>query len=160
MKNRALMFSFSVLALLMLTVGLFSCGGGGGGGTPLSPPAFTNLAGTSWTQRDTASSNSCGVASGYYDQFTVDILAQNGNTLTVYDTRAGASQAINATISGYNVTSSGPRYVPLGFSCSNLTASYNLTLTQAGNAYSGSGTITCNDSPSCSVPVTVTGTKL
>ncbi len=149
-----------LLLILFVTVLLTACGGGGGGGTPLSPPAFTNLAGTSWSQTDTvSSSNTCGIATGYADSFTVDVLAQSGNTLTVYDTRSGASNAISASFSGYNITSSGPRYVPSGFSCSNLIASYNLTLNNAGTSYSGTGTIECLDN-NCTVPVNVIGNKL
>jgi len=149
------------LVVLLAAGSLISCGGGGGGGggASLSPPAFTNLAGTRWTHRDTVSgTNSCNVGIGVYDQYVLHILAQSGNTISVYDERGSLLDAKNATISGYIVTYSGERY-PIG-GCSNMTANYTMTVNNAGTSYSGTGTITCNDNPPCSGPISIIGTKL
>jgi hypothetical protein len=153
-----------IVMMLLLSAGLLvSCGGGGGGDSapPLTTPAFTNLAGTRWNQVDTVSTgnNSCEVSQGTTDQFTLAVLSQSGNTITVYDSgRSSAADAVSGTMSGYVVTFKGSRYPVYG--CSNMSASYSLTMNAAGTAYSGTGTITCNDAPACSVPVTVTGTKI
>jgi hypothetical protein len=161
MKKRTLMFSIPVSALLVSLAALFSCGGGGGGGgATLSPPAFTNLAGTRWSTTDTVSTsaNSCGAAQGDSDSWIAHVLAESGNTISIYDERSGASSAIDGTISGSVITVSGPRYAIGG--CSNMTASYSVTLNGAGTSFSGTATITCLDAPSCTVPVNVTGTKI
>lgn len=140
---------------------LAACGGGGGdgGGGGLSAPAFTNLAGTRWNETDTVSAaNSCGVAIGFADPFVLHVLSQSGNSLSVYDERAGVGGALGATISGYAVTFSGDRF-PVG-GCATMTAVYSVTLNTGGTSYSGTATITCHDGPVCTVPVTVTGTKI
>jgi hypothetical protein len=147
------------LIVLFAAGSLCSCGGGGGGGVALSPPAFTNLAGTRWNQTDTVSAlNSCGVGSGVTDPFVLHILAQSGNTISVYDERSGAGAAVNATISGYAVTYSGDRF-PIA-PCSDMSVSYSVTINGTGTSYSGSGTITCLDAPACTVPINITGTKI
>lgn len=148
-------------SIILLFVGLASCGGGGGGGSaaPLSPPAFTNLAGTRWNQTDTASAvNSCSVAPGTADPFVLHILTQSGNTLSVYDERSGVGGAVNATISGYAVTYSGSRFAIGG--CGSMSVSSMVTINAGGTNYTGSGTITCNDAPACTVPINITGTKI
>jgi hypothetical protein len=161
MKKRTSMFSLPVSALLVSMAALFSCGGGGGGGggAPLSPPAFTNLAGTRWSTTDTVSTsaNSCGAAQGDSDPWIAHVLAESGNTISIYDERSGASEAVDGTISGSVITVSGPRY-PVG-GCSSMTASYSVTLNGAGTSFTGTATLTCLDD-GCTVPVNVTGTKI
>jgi hypothetical protein len=151
---------YAAVAALLFAALTAACGGGGGGGgtTPLSPPAFTNLAGTSWDITDTVSSgsNTCGVPLGTWDGWTGVVASQSGNSLSVYDTRAGAANAVPATISGYVVTFNGSRY-PVG-GCSNMRGSYNLTINAAGTSFSGTATLTCLDD-GCTVPVNVVGIK-
>jgi hypothetical protein len=98
------------------------------------------------------------VGIGVTDPFVLHILAQSGNTISVYDERAGAGAAVNATISGYAVTYSGDRF-PIA-PCSDMSVSYSVTINGAGTSYSGSGTITCLDLPACTVPINITGTKI
>ncbi len=136
---------------------LAACGGGGGGSAPLDPPAFTNLAGTYWGVTDTVSNlNSCSVPVGTSDLWTAVIATQSGNSLTVYDDRGTVADAVPATISGYVVTFSGPRY-PVG-GCLDMTASYRVTIDGAGTSFSGTATLTCLDN-GCTVPVNVSGSK-
>jgi hypothetical protein len=144
--------------LICLTFVVASCGGGGGGAASLAPPAFTNLAGTSWDVTDTvsSSSNSCFVPQGTTDLWTGVVATQSGNSLTVYDTRAGAGNAVPATISGYVVTFSGSRY-PVG-GCSDMRGSYNVTINAAGTSFSGTAVLTCLDD-GCTVPINVFGSK-
>ena len=142
-------------AMVMAALGV-SCGGGGGGG--LSEPAFTNLAGTRWSQVDTVSAkNSCDVGIGVTDDFVEHVLAQDGNTLSIYDERMGQMSAENATISGYVIEFRGDRY-PVG-GCSTMTAAYRVTLAPNGLTYAGTATIRCMDN-GCSVPVDVSGVRL
>jgi hypothetical protein len=149
---------FALLSLAVVVLSACGGGGGGGGGTSLSPPAFTNLAGTRWSETDTVSgTNSCNVGIGVTDSFTEHVLAQSGNTISVYDERGSSSNASNGTLSGYVFTYSGSRY-PVG-GCSNMTANYSVTLNSAETAYTGSATITCQDN-GCTVPVSVSATKL
>jgi hypothetical protein len=153
---------FTAIAVLSISALAAACGGGGGGGgavaVPLKPPAFTNLAGTSWSVTDTVSSsnNSCGAPAGEQDNWTGVIATQSGNDLTVYDTRAGAGKAISGTISVYVVSFHGSRY-PIG-GCTSMTGSYKLTIDGTGTAFSGTATLTCLDN-GCTVPVSVSGTK-
>ena len=148
----------TALFLAAVVIGLSACGSGGGGGASLSPPAFTNMAGTRWNQTDTVSStNSCNVGLGVTDPFVLHVLAQSGNTISVYDERSGSGSATNATISGYGISYTGSRY-PVG-GCINMTASYSVTLNNAETAYTGSATITCLDN-GCTVPVSVSATKI
>ena len=152
--------SVIVLIPLLLAGLLVSCSGGGGDDAPpLLPPAFTDLAGTRWNQVDTVSSsnNSCGSTQGDQDSFILHVASQSGNTITVYDERAGASNPVSGTMSGSVVVVNGSRYAVQG--CSEMTASYSLTVNAAGTAYSGTGTIICLDD-GCSVPITVSGTKI
>jgi hypothetical protein len=141
---------------------IVSCGssGGSGGGQSLQPPAFTNLAGTRWAVIDkvSAANNTCGAPLNQQDSWTLHVVSQSGNTITFYDERGGAGDAVNGTMSGYLVSYSGARYAI--DSCSNMTASYSMTVNNAGTAFSGSATINCTDAPGCSVPVSVTGTKM
>ena len=102
-------------------------------------------------------SQPCGVGIGVTDSFVLHVLAQSGNTVSVYDEREGSSSAANATLSGQVLSYSGGRY-PVG-GCGTMTASYAVTLNGAGTAYTGSATITCQDN-GCTVPVTVSATKL
>jgi hypothetical protein len=148
-----------VLMPLLLAGLLASCSGDGGNDAPpLSPPAFTNLAGTRWNHTDTVSdTNDCGTGIGVTDSFVLHILSQSGNTLSFYDERNGASSAVNGTMSGSVVTYSGTRYPVQG--CSDMTVNYSMTVNAAGTIYSGTGTITCLDDP-CSLPVSVSGTKI
>lgn len=149
------------VTVLLLAELVSSCGGGGGGGSaPLSPPAFTNLAGTRWTHRDTVSAtNACNAGIGVFDQYIMHVLAQSGNALSIYDETHGTQiDAKNATISGSVVTYVGERN-PIG-GCSSMSANYTMTLNGAGTSYAGTGVITCNDAPACTVPVTITGTRL
>jgi hypothetical protein len=151
-----------LLVLLSLTGIIVACGGGGGGGgaapAPMAPPAFTNLAGTRWNQTDTVSAtNACGTAIGVQDAFVLHVLAQSGNTISVYDERSGALAAVSGSMSGYVVTYSGTRY-PV--QCTSMSASYSVTVNAGETAYTGTGTITCNDPPACSVQVDVTGAKI
>jgi hypothetical protein len=151
----------AIVVLVLLFTGLLvGCGGGGGGGgTPPAAPAFTNLAGTRWDHTDTASAvNTCGVPVGDTDSFVLHVVSQSGNTITFYDERAGAANAVNGSMSGYVVTFNGSRFAVGG--CFDMTANYNITVNAAGNAYSGTGTITCLDAPACSIPVTITGTLI
>jgi hypothetical protein len=146
-----------VLMPLLLAGLLASCSGDGGNDAPpLSPPAFTNLAGTRWNQTDTVSgTNDCGTGIGVSDSFVLNILSQSGNTISFYDERAGVSNAVNGTMSGHVVTFSGSRYPVQG--CSDMTVNYSLTVNAAGTAYNGTGLIACLDD-GCTVPVTVSGT--
>jgi hypothetical protein len=145
--------------LIALTFALINCGGGGGSSTPLTPPAFTNLAGTRWQVRDTVttSSNTCGVASGTADNWVLHVVSQSGNTIAFYDERSGSSGAVNGTMSGYNVTYSGERYPVYG--CTTMMAAYNITVNTSGTGFTGSVTVTCLDN-GCSAPAGVSGTKL
>lgn len=149
---------FTAVAVLLITALAAACGGGGGG-TSLNPPAFTNLAGTSWSITDTVSTggNSCGVPKDVTDDWTGVVATQSGNALTVYDTRSGAGYAVPATISGYVVTFNGSRHPVYG--CSDMTGSYHLTINGAGTSFTGTATITCLDN-GCTVPVTVSGFKI
>lgn len=148
----------SLAPFVVMAVVLTAACGSGGSGSATSPPAFTDLAGTRWNQTDTVSAaNSCNVGLGVTDTFVLHMLAQSGNTLSVYDERSGASSAANATLSGYVITYSGTRY-PVG-GCSSMTASYTVTIDKGETSYSGSATISCADN-GCTVPVTVSGTKL
>jgi hypothetical protein len=125
----------------------------------LSPPAFTNLAGTRWATTDTVSgTNSCGIGIGVTDNWVLHVLAQSGNTISFYDERAGVGNAVNGTMSGYVVTYAGSRYAIQG--CFDMSASYSITLNAAGTSFTGTATITCNDAPACSVPVTVSGARI
>ena len=161
MKRRKLLFG-SVLLCLLFAITLTHCGGGGGdggGAAPLSPPAFSNLAGARWNATDTVSgTNSCDVGIGVTDSWVLHVLAQSGNTISVYDERAGSSNAVNGTMSGFVVTYSGSRYPIQG--CVDMSASYNITINGAGTGFTGTGTITCNDAPACSVPVNISGARI
>ena len=107
---------------------------------------------------DTVSdTNTCGAYVGQSDSFVLRIVSQSGNTLSVYDERSGISGQANATISGYAVTYSGDRYPVYG--CADMSVNYSVTINNSGTSYSGSGTIVCNDSPGCTVPITITGYK-
>ncbi len=148
----------------MLIVVFVVCGSatgcGGGGGASLEPPAFTNLAGSRWNVTDTVSAyNSCNAGLGLSDAWELDVLAQSGNTISFYDTRAGITGAVNGTLSGYTLSYSGSRFAIQG--CSDMTATYTVTLNNAGTSFSGTATIVCHDAvPACSVPVTVTGARI
>lgn len=158
MKVRTIFASLIALAAVFAMV---SCGGGGGdsGPAPLQAPAFANLAATRWNTTDTVSAaNSCEVGIGVTDSWVLHILAQSGNTISLYDERSGSSNAVNGTMSGSVVTYSGTRFSIGG--CVDMSASYNVTLNAAGTGFTGTATITCNDAPACSVPVTVSGTKI
>jgi len=151
-----------IVLMLLLSAGmLVSCGGGGGGDSapPLSTPSFTNLAGTRWNQTDTVSTsnNTCGAAQGEQDFFVLHVVSQSGNTLSFYDERAGVANTVSGTMSGSVITFNGSRY-PVG-GCSDMRASYNLTVNAAGTAYSGTGVITCLDD-GCTAPVNVSGIKI
>jgi len=153
------------LVVLLAEGSLISFGGGGGDGSaPLSPPAFTNLAGTRWNETDTvqAGGTCTGVAPGVTsDSFILHVASQSGNALSVYDElRAGPSGAVPATISGFVVTISGNRYAIGGCPPDKMTVFAAVTLNGAGTSYSGSGTITCTEPPACSVPVTIAGTRI
>jgi hypothetical protein len=116
------------------------------------------MAGTRWNQIDTVSAaNSCNAPIGFTDTFVLHVLAQSGNTISVYDERDGSSNPSNATLIGYVITFSGNRHAVGG--CLTMTASYRLTLNSAETAYTGSATITCQDT-GCTIPVAVSGTKL
>jgi hypothetical protein len=159
MKRSSVVAVSIALVCMGMAVILSNCGGGGGGGgQQLSPPAFTNLAGTRWNTTDTVSqTNSCGVGIGVSDTRVEHVLAQSGNTISIYDERSGSSAATNQTLSGYVLTVSGPRF-PIG-GCSSMTESASVTLNNAGTSFSGSGTIKCLDD-GCTVPVTIVGTKI
>ena len=153
MATRAIGWAVAVTLVGVLGV---SCGGGGGGG--LEPPAFTNLAGTRWSQVDVVSAtNSCNVGIGVNDKFVEHVLAQDGNTLSIYDEREGQWSAQNATISGYVIDFRGGRYPVAG--CSKMTAHYTVTLLPSGKLYMGTATIRCEDN-GCTVPVNVTGNRI
>ncbi len=144
----------------VITLGLLlanSCGGSDSGKT-LSAPAITDLAGSTWSVSESASgNNTCGVAAGTSDSWTLHVVAQSGNSLTLYDERSGPSEAVNATISGHTISYSGDRY-PIG-GCSQMTGSYNVTLDDAGQSFSGATTIRCLDN-GCTVPASVNGYRL
>ncbi len=143
------------LSLVVLT----SCGGGGsGGGGSLSAPAFTNLAGSRWSVTESVSgSNSCGVAVGTSDSWTLVVVSQSGNSLVFYDERSGASNAVTGTMSGHTITYSGERYPVQG--CTSMSGSYNVTLDSAGQSFSGTASVVCADN-ACSVPASVSGSRL
>ncbi len=153
------MFSAMLIAGVLFGI---SCGGGGGGGgdsTPLQPPTLTNLAATRWNTVDTATAGgSCSTPVGTQDAWILHIVGQSGNTITYYDERAGSSKAVSGTMSGLSINYSGTRYAIGG--CTDMVASYNVNMNSAGTTYTGSGTITCNDAPACSVPVSISGTKI
>ena len=144
------------LLISLLLVGCSSSGSSGGGS--LEAPAFTDLAGSSWSVHESASgSNSCGVAAGTSDDWTLYVVSQSGNSITFYDERSGASSAVTGTVSGHTISYSGGRYPVLG--CSSMTGSYSVTLDGAGQSFSGTTTIRCLDN-GCTVPASVTGQRL
>jgi hypothetical protein len=97
---------------------------------------------------------------GVPNTFVLRILAQSGNTISVYDeTHSSAVDAKNATISGYVVTYGGDHY-PVS-PCTNMSISSSVTLDGAGTSFSGTGTVTCLSAvPVCTVPITITGNKI
>lgn len=143
----------SVVGLLMAC----SSGDGGGSGST-EPPAFTDLAGSRWAVTDTATgNNSCGIPAGTKDSYVVHVLAQSGSSLTIYDERAGAANAVTATLSGHTLSFSGSRYPVLG--CSSMTGNYTATLGATGQSFSGTATVTCVDN-GCSAAATVQGNRI
>jgi hypothetical protein len=148
-------FGFAAATAFSLLV---ACGGGDGSGGPLAPPAFTDLAGSRWAVTETASgSNTCGVAAGTSDSWTLQVVSQSGNSLVFFDERSGAGNAVTGTMSGNTVTYSGERYPVLG--CVSMTGSYNVSLDSSGQSLSGTASIRCLDND-CTVPASVTGSRL
>ncbi len=63
--------------------------------------------------RESASGNNAGgVAAGTSDTWTLHVVSQSGNSLTLYDERSGPSEAVNATVSGHTISYSGDRCLP------------------------------------------------
>jgi hypothetical protein len=146
------------MATLLLAIGVGVAACSSSSGTTSSPPAFTNLAGTRWHQTDTVSgTTTCNVAIGVTDTFVLHVLSQSGGALSLYDERAGAGKAVNATMSGDVIAYSGTRYAVHG--CTSMTGNYSVTVNAAETGYSGTATLTCQDN-GCTVPVTVTATKM
>ena len=161
MRNIGMRKWFMSAAALAGIVLLAACGSNSSssGDTSVQQPAFTDLAGTRWAIVDSVSSsnNSCGATTSDSDSWTGVVATQSGNSLSLYDTRAGSSKAIAGTISGYVVTFNGSRY-PVG-GCSSMTGSYTVTLNSAGTNFSGTATLTCLDN-GCTVPTSVYGSKM
>jgi hypothetical protein len=155
--NRIAKLLVSLVASAIILIGCSGGGGGGssagGGGGSLQPPAY-NATGT-WTVTETNNTNNC-PSTPPLETFNVAVDHPSGsNSLTV--THLDTNRSYDGTISGSNITYSGPgtnTNCPNGFSLS-----VDMTLSSQ-NAFSGHSDWLCNyGSGTCSGTTTLSGVR-
>ena len=135
MKRSSVVVTGLALLLLCITVVLSNCGGGGGGGSqPLQPPAY-NLSGN-WQETQTLSQqNGCGATGPNYVQWSMS--QQSGSNTVTITIQSGS---VSATMSGNNLTYSGP----LDVGDPNVSCNQSLVVTFTSSTHgSGSNTAKC-----------------